>query len=177
MSRYNQMHFLVNNYTTNLLTSDSARFSLVYDEKTTVFNINAELGYKFSDIYTLGSRLDLYQYDLSTQAEAWSRPIWELRVNNQLTPIERLIVQANLNLMGGMKARGHDLSDIFGFTGPYEVVKLKTIADLQLKADYGITDRISIFAEGNNLLNARNMRWLNYPTRGIQFIGGASFKF
>ncbi|MFC5623871.1 TonB-dependent receptor [Algoriphagus winogradskyi] len=177
MSRYNQMHFFVNNYTNNLVTTDSARFSLVYDDKTTVFNINAELGYKFSDMYSLNSRLDLYQYDLSTQAEAWSRPVWELRVNNQFTPIQRLIVQANLNLMGGIKARGHDMSDIFGESGPFEVVKLKTIADLQLKADYGITDRISIFAEGNNLLNGKNMRWLNYPTRGIQFIGGASFKF
>lgn len=177
MSRYNQMHFFVNNYTNNLVTTDSARFSLVYDDKTTVFNINAELGYKFSDIYSLNSRLDLYQYDLGTQAEAWNRPIWELRINNQITPIERLIVQANLNLMGGIKARGSDLSDVVGFPGPYEVVKLKTIADLQLKADYGITDRISIFAEGNNIFNGKNMRWLNYPTRGIQFIGGASFKF
>ncbi|WP_439489569.1 TonB-dependent receptor [Algoriphagus sp.] len=180
VSRYNQMHFFVNNYTNNLVTTDSARFSLVYDDKTTVYNINAELGYKFSDIYSLNGRLDLYQYDLSTQAEAWHRPVWEMRVNNQLTPIDRLIVQANLNLMGGVKARGHDLNDILGqetSTGPFEVVKLNTIADLQLKADYGITDRISIFAEGNNLLNGKNMRWLNYPVRGIQFIGGASFKF
>ena len=177
MSRYNQMYFFVNNYTSNTLDSETEKFQLVYDEKTTVFNINAELGYKFSDLYSLNSRLDLYQYDLSTQAEAWSRPVWELRINNQVTPIERLIVQANLNLMGGIKARGEDLSDVVGMTGPFEVVKLKTIADLQLKADYGITDRISIFAEGNNLLNGKNMRWLNYPTRGIQFIGGASFKF
>ncbi|MEB2783985.1 TonB-dependent receptor [Algoriphagus persicinus] len=181
VSRYNQMHFFVNKYTNNLVTTDSARFSLVYDDKTTVYNINAELGYKLSDVFSLNSRLDLYQYDLSTQAEAWNRPIWELSVNNQVTPLERLIVQANLNLMGGIKARGHDLNDILGYTGPYpgpyEVVKLKTIADLQLKVDYGITDRISIFAEGNNLLNGKNMRWLNYPVRGIQFIGGASFKF
>ncbi|WP_057937739.1 TonB-dependent receptor [Algoriphagus resistens] len=176
VSRYNQMHFFVNSYTNNLVTTDSARFNLVYDDKTTVLNINAELGYKFSDMYSLNSRLDLYQYDLGTQAEAWNRPIWELRVNNQVTPIERLIVQANLNLMGGIKARGTDLSDTTD-PGPYEVVKLKTIADLQLKADYGITDRISIFAEGNNILNGKNMRWLNYPVRGIQFIGGASFKF
>ncbi|MEB2778043.1 TonB-dependent receptor [Algoriphagus sp. D3-2-R+10] len=176
VSRYNQMHFFVNNYTNNLVTTDSARFSLVYDDKTTVYNINAELGYKFSDMYSLNGRLDLYQYDLSTQAEAWNRPIWELSVNNQFTPIERLIVQANLNLMGGIKARGTDFSDTTD-PGPYDVVKLKTIADLQLKADYGITDRISIFAEGNNLLNGKNMRWLNYPVRGIQFIGGASFKF
>ncbi|WP_339759155.1 TonB-dependent receptor [Algoriphagus aquimarinus] len=177
VSRYNQLHFFVNNYTSNLLTTDSARFSLVYDDKTTVYNINAELGYKFSDMYSLNSRLDLYQYDLSTQAEAWNKPVWELRINNQVTPLERLIVQANLNLMGGIKARGRDLSDVVGYSGPYDVVNLKTIADLQLKADYGITNRISIFAEGNNILNGKNMRWLNYPVRGIQFIGGASFKF
>ncbi|SFB45708.1 TonB-dependent receptor [Algoriphagus aquimarinus] len=177
VSRYNQLHFFVNNYTSNLVTTDSARFSLVYDDKTTVYNINAELGYKFSDMYSLNSRLDLYQYDLSTQAEAWNKPVWELRINNQVTPLERLIVQANLNLMGGIKARGRDLSDVVGYSGPYDVVNLKTIADLQLKADYGITNRISIFAEGNNILNGKNMRWLNYPVRGIQFIGGASFKF
>lgn len=183
LSRYNQMHFFVNNYTSNLVLSDSARFSLVYDEKTTVFNINAALGYKFSDLYTLSSKLDLYQYDLSTQSEAWNRPLWELRVNNQFTPLARLIVQANLNLMGGIKARGNDLNDTLGNSGPgqspvsYEVVKLKSIADLQLKADYGVTDRISIFVEANNVLNGKNMRWLNYPVRGIQFIGGASFKF
>lgn len=177
MSRYNQMHFFVNNYKNNLVIADSARFSLAYDDKTTVFNINAELGYKFSDLYTLNSRLDLYQYDLSIQAEAWNKPAWELRVNNQITPLARLIVQANLNLMGGLKARGNAMGDTVGNHGPYEVVKLKTIADLQLKADYGITDRISVFAEGNNIFNATNMRWLNYPVRGIQFIGGASFKF
>lgn len=177
VSRYNQLYFFVNNYTNNLITTDSAHFSLVYDDKSTVFNVNAEIGFKFSDIYVLNSRLDLYQYDLSTQAEAWNRPLWEVRVNNQFTPVPRLLVQANLNFMGGIKARRHDLSDIYGMSGPYQVVNMKTIADLQLKADYGITDRFSVFAEGNNIFNARNARWLNYPVRGIQLIGGAAFKF
>lgn len=167
VSRFNQMHFFVNS------EADSAKFELVYDDKSTVFNINAELGFKFSDTYSLGSRLDLYQYDLSTQAEAWHRPVWELRVNNQLTPFEKLLVQANLNFMGGIKARGIRGDE----TIPFEVVNLKTIADLQLKADFKITDRLSVFAEGNNILNGKNARWLNYPVRGIQLIGGASFKF
>ncbi|MFV8227048.1 hypothetical protein, partial [Christiangramia aquimixticola] len=57
VSRFNNMHFFVNSI------ADSARFELVYDDKTTVVNLNAELGMKFSDVYTLGSRLDLYQYD------------------------------------------------------------------------------------------------------------------
>ncbi len=173
VSRFNQMHFFVNSQ------ADSARFEIVYDDKTTVANINAELGFKITETYSLGSRLDLYQYDLNTQAEAWHRPVWALSINNQLKPIEKLLIQANLNFMGGMKARG---DQSFSASPPsitivYEVVNLKTIADLQLKADYQITDRISVFAEGNNILNGKNTRWLNYPVRGIQLIGGASFKF
>lgn len=170
VSRFNNMHFFVNSI------ADSARFELVYDEKTTVVNLNAELGMKFSDVYTLGSRLDLYQYDLSTQAEAWHRPVWALSINNQVKPFEKLLIQANLNFMGGLKARG-DVSDAAISPQDIEVITLKTIADLQLKVDFKITDRLSVFAEGNNILNGNNARWLNYPVRGIQLIGGASFKF
>lgn len=170
VSRFNNMHFFVNSI------ADSARFEIVYDEKTTVVNLNAELGMKFSDVYTLGSRLDLYQYDLNIQQEAWHRPVWALSINNQVKPLEKLLIQANLNFMGGIKARG-DVSAAAIFPPDIEVVSLKTIADLQLKADFKITDRISIFAEGNNLTNGKNMRWLNYPVRGVQLIGGASFKF
>jgi hypothetical protein len=169
VSRFNNMHFFVNSI------ADSARFEIVYDDKTTVVNLNAELGMKFSDVYTLGSRLDLYQYDLSTQTQAWHRPVWELRVNNQFTPFEKLLVQANLNFMGGLKARGNEVVEVI--PPLFEAVNLKTIADLQLKADFKITNRLSVFAEGNNILNGNNARWLNYPVRGIQLIGGASFKF
>ncbi|TDQ18796.1 hypothetical protein DFQ04_0604 [Algoriphagus boseongensis] len=169
LSRYNNLHFFVNSM------ADSARFDIVYDEKTTVVNVNAELGFKFSETYSLGSRLDLFQYSLSTEAEAWHRPVWEFRVNNQIKPFEKLLIQANLNFMGGLKARGINTVEI---NPPVqEVVNLKTIADIQLKADFKITDRISVFAEGNNLTNGQNMRWLNYPVRGVQLIGGASFKF
>jgi hypothetical protein len=167
-SRYNNMHFYVNSM------ADSAKFDIVYDDKTNVVNINAELGFKFSDTYTMGSRLDLYQYSLGTLEEAWHRPVWELRINNQIRPIEKLLIQANLNFMGGVKARG--IFDELELPEKLDV-PLKTIADIQLKADFRITDRISIFAEGNNLTNGKNMRWQNYQVRGVQLIGGASFKF
>jgi hypothetical protein len=169
LGRFNNLHFFANSF------ADSSRFEIVYDDKSTVFNINAELGFKISEFYSLGSRLDLNQYDLNTQAAAWHRPLWEVRVNNQFTPFEKLLVQANLNFMGGLKARGNTVIE----TNPprVEVVNLKTIADLQLKADFKISNRFSIFAEGNNILNGKNTRWLNYPVRGIQLIGGASFKF
>jgi hypothetical protein len=169
VSRFDHLHFFVN------ALEDTAKFELVYDERTTVANLNAELGMKLSETYSLSSRLDLYQYDLSNQQEAWHRPVWALAINNQIKPFEKLLLQANFNFMGGIRARGFRKTGLG--TSIFEVVNLKTIADLQLKADLKITDRISVFAEGHNLANAKNMRWMNYPVRGVQLIGGATIKF
>src|SRR5690606_8101054 len=68
VSRFNQLHFFANSI------ADSSRFEIVYDDKSTVVNVNAELGFKINEVYTLASRLDLYQYDLNVQQEAWHRP-------------------------------------------------------------------------------------------------------
>jgi outer membrane receptor protein involved in Fe transport len=77
--------------------------------------------------------------------------------------------------MGGVQARGFGVIE----TKPVqaEVVKLPALVDLQLKVDYAVSSRLSIFVEGNNLLNKANIRWMNYPVRGIQGLGGLSFKF
>src|SRR5690606_7559373 len=64
VSRYNQLHFFANSI------ADSSRFEIVYDDKSTVVNLNAEVGIKINEVYTVGSRLDLYQYELNTQQEA-----------------------------------------------------------------------------------------------------------
>jgi hypothetical protein len=173
LDQYDQLHFFVNSI------SDSSRFELIYDQEVTVLNFNAELGFKLSDLYTLGTRLDLYQYELKMQPEAWHRPTWELKINNQFKPMQKLLIQANINLMGGLKARGQrsqvgiapDIVDYF------PVTTLQTIVDLQLKADYKITNQFSVFAEGNNLANGMNTRWQHYPVRGTQVRGGLSFKF
>ncbi|MGM0946111.1 MAG: TonB-dependent receptor [Bacteroidota bacterium] len=167
LSRYNNFHLFVNS------VSDSTRFNLIYDDQVTVVNINAELGLQMNEKYQLNSRLDLFSYSMNLQEEAWHRPTWLLSINNQFTPLEQLLVQANINVMGGIKGR----RSTGNLENPYQSVDLKTIADLQLKADYKITDKIGVFVEGNNLLNGRNERWLNYPVRGVQLIGGAWLKF
>ena len=146
---------------------------MVYDDRVTVFNIHAELGIRVNELYRLASRLDLFQYDMNLQAEAWHRPTWQVGINNQLTPMDGLLIQANLNFMGGINARRITANPEALFSAE----KLKTIADLQLKADYQITEKIGVFVEGNNLLNGQNVRWLNYSVRGAQLIGGAWLKF
>lgn len=165
--RYNQLYFFVNS------PLDPSQFQLIYDDKSTIISIQGELSLQLSEVYRLGSSLNLYQYSLNTLEEAWHRPIWEFSINNQVKPIDALLIQANLNLMGGIKAP----SVLSAEDAPTPFTTLKSIADVQLMADFSITDRLSIFAQGNNLLNGLNTRWLNYPVRGVQLVGGLSFKF
>jgi outer membrane receptor protein involved in Fe transport len=99
---------------------------------------------------------------------AWQRPEWEVKLNNAFTPDDKWLLHANVNAMGGINAINlvSDNQKILG-----------TLVDLHIGADYAITERFSVFAYGNNLLNQKYQRFSNYPVRGIQLIGGLSFKF
>jgi hypothetical protein len=74
-----------------------------------------------------------------------------------------------------MKARG--LGQIETLPPQAEVIKLPVVADVQVNLEYQINSRFAVFANGSNLLNRNNLRWMNYPVRGIQGVGGLSFKF
>ena len=169
LRRQSNLHFFVNSY------ADTSRFELVYDQEATVFQFNSSVELSLTEKYTLGTKFDFFKYTLSNQQVAWHRPTWILQMNQRYAPFKKLSLQANLQVMGGLQARGLGAID----TNPVkkEVVKLPAVVDLQFKADYAVNPRLSIFAEGNNLLNRSNTRWLNYPVRGIQGVGGMSFKF
>ena len=169
LRRQSNLHFFVNSFT------DTSRFELVYDQEVTVFQFNSSLELSLTEKYTLATQFDFFHYNLSNQQVAWHRPSWTLQMNQRYAPFKKLSLQANLQVMGGLQARGFGVIE----TKPVqaEVVKLPALVDLQFKVDYAISSRLSIFAEGNNLLNKRNIRWMNYPVRGIQGLGGLSFKF
>ena len=169
LRRQSNLHFFVNSY------ADTARFELVYDQEATVFQFNSNVELALTEKYTLTTQFDFFHYSLSNQQVAWHRPTWILHLNNQYRPFKKLNLQANLQVMGGLQARGFGVIE----TKPEraEVVKLPALVDLQLKIDYAVNPRLAIFAEGNNLLNRSNTRWLNYPVRGIQGLAGLSFKF
>ena len=169
LRRQSNLHFFVNSY------ADTARFELVYDQEATVFQFNSNVELSLTEKYTLTTQFDFFHYNLSNQQVAWHRPTWILQLNNRYSPFKKLNLQANLQVMGGLQARGFGVIE----TKPVraEVVKLPALVDLQLKIDYAANSRLSIFAEGNNLHNRSNTRWLNYPVRGIQGVGGLSFKF
>jgi hypothetical protein len=162
VGKFANMHFFGNS------ASDSLRFNLLYDTDTRVINYVAEIDWEYMGWYKLLASANYYQYTTSTLAAAFQRPDWVLSINNNFTPADKWLIQVNANLMGGIQ--GYNLNT-------EAVTILPAILDLQLKVDYQITDRISAFAIGNNLLNRTNQRFMNYPVRGIQGIVGATMRF
>ena len=169
LRRQANLHFFVNSY------SDTSRFELVYDQEATVFQFNSSAELTLTEKYTLTTQFDFFHYRLSNQQVAWHRPTWILQLTNRYSPFKKLSLQANFQVMGGLQARGFGVIE----TKPVqaEVVKLPALVDLQFNLDYAISSRLSVFASGSNILNRSNTRWMNYPVRGIQGVGGLSFKF
>ena len=169
LRRQSNLHFFVNSY------ADTARFELVYDQEATVFQFNSSAELTLTEKYILTTQFDFFHYNLSNQQVAWHRPTWILQLTNRYSPFKKLSLQANLQVMGGLQARGFGVIE----TKPVqaEVVKLPALVDLQFNLDYAISSRLSVFASGSNILNRSNTRWMNYPVRGIQGVGGLSFKF
>jgi hypothetical protein len=165
VGKFSNMHFFINSPT------DSLRFNVVYDDDTRLINYQAKFGWHVDKTFRLMASADYYFYNTSQLAAAFLRPEWEIKINNNYSPVEELLIQFNANMMGGLQG----LVDF----GPEEtnLSTLPVIVDLQFKADYQISERVSAFAVGNNLLNRNNQRFLNYPVRGIQGILGITLKF
>jgi len=162
VGKYRNMHFFANSVT------DSLRFNLLFDENTRILNYTVKVGWEHEGWYKMTATADYFYYSLSTLGAAFQRPEWEFKFHNQFMPADKWLIYLNAHLMGG----------IVGFNQQSDLTTvLPAILDLQVKADYQISERISAFVIGNNLLNRNNQRFLNYPVRGIQGIVGATIKF
>ncbi len=167
--RQSNLHFLVNSYV------DTSRFELVYDQQATVLQFNSDVEFSVTEKYKVTTQLDFFHYNLSTLQTAWHRPTWTASMKHRFDPFNNFSLQANLQVLGGLKARG--MGQIDTLPTQAEVIKLPVVVDLQVNLQYQINSRFAVFANGANLLNRNNMRWMNYPVRGIQGVGGLSFKF
>jgi len=55
--------------------------------------------------------------------------------------------------------------------------EMKDISELNLNASYALLEKLSIWGEVNNILNRKYEIYQGYPTQGIRFMVGASYRF
>ena len=74
---------------------------------------------------------------------------------------------ANVGIMG--------IKDLYLSTGENAVKS--SYADLKARLAYRLTDWISVFVRGDNLLNRQYQTMLGFPEPGITVLGGVALKF
>ncbi|MBF9140305.1 TonB-dependent receptor [Hymenobacter properus] len=172
-ARDRNLYFYANN------AIDPSRFDLVYDQNATgVLNIHGELLYNAAEKFRLGTRMDYNKYALKNLPQPFHRPEFQGSVFGTYNVFEKLMVGVEgyfysasygISYRQATTASPFRTADFYRATDP--------IIDLNLRADYRITPKISIFVMGNNLANRQYQRFYGYPVKGINVIGGASYSF
>ena len=172
-ARDRNLYFYLNN------PLDPTRFDLVYDRNATgVLNIHGELLYNAAEKFRLGTRLDYNKYALKNLDEPFHRPEFQGSVFGTYNVFDKLLIGVEgyfysasygISYRAATTAGGVRTADFYRATDP--------IIDLNLRADYRITPKISIFVMGNNLVNRQYQRFYSYPVKGINALGGATYTF
>ncbi len=149
--------------------SDSSRFEILYeDDKTNRLNVFSAVNFENPGVVRSSLRFDFYNYSLSSLDQPWHRPNFKAAFNTTIFPIEKLTVTTDFYYLGGLTALNGETTEVF---------ELDDILDLNLGGRYKINERFDVFLQINNLFGKEYERYLNYPSRGIQFLGGLSVTF
>ncbi|MGB3588529.1 MAG: hypothetical protein WBA23_18425 [Tunicatimonas sp.] len=162
-NNYQNLYFYANS------ARDSTRFTILYDPDN-VFELNlfGEISLNSTERFRSSLRADFYAYSVENVEEPWHRPNLTFSWLNSLNLYEKILLNAELQYMSGVQ--GLNLAS--GTTR-----QLDAIADLHLQADYLFSNRFSAFIKVRNIFAQNYERFMNYPSRGIMFLGGITYSF
>lgn len=161
----------------------------VETQDTKHFYIGSNLKYTYRGVADLSLKGTYYSWKNSDASYLLMKPKFDFQFNADVKVLPKLTMNAtyryitrnevNLYYVHGVKADvSSDLLGPSSNTAVYgSTVKLKPVSDFSLGATYDLFNGVSIFARFNNLLNQSYQYSYSYPTQGINFLGGVSFKF
>ncbi|MCL1932822.1 MAG: TonB-dependent receptor [Candidatus Azobacteroides sp.] len=145
----------------------------IYEDANT-FRLGADFKYAFQDIFEIGLKGTYYYRSISTDNDvilhkAWNKPDFEMNLNAAYcSPWIPLRFDLSYLSAFGRKATDSSLSNI---------LHMKNIHDLSVKATYSITSNFSVYGSLNNLLFSKYDFWWGYPAQKFNIMGGISILF
>lgn len=168
---YNNLYFFIN--------QPNARqyFSTVYaGNGTTKEEFYAEVNYLAGSKFRMNLNLDYLDFRLKGIAEAWHTPKIKSGIWLQFNPSSHWMINGSMYYTGEQKSAAYTPTGAnLGAQTQYTVV-LPAFTDISLGIEYSINKKISLFINGNNLLNTKYQNYLNYPVLGLNAVGGISIK-
>lgn len=158
-------------------------FKVLYDDMK-LMKFNLEFFHASSNKLDILLSGNYYAYQLNEQKEAWNMPDWDanLALNYKIT--EQLSVSADVYLLGDRKAL--IIETLFRDTNPVSSLpnpttlksyNLDMAFDLNVRGNYNITEKFSVFAQLNNFGFQKYERWFGYPVQSFNFLAGVSYAF
>ncbi len=153
-----------------LNTNNFSRFNILYRDMDLVYG-TASVSFKPTKYLIVNGNINknFFRKDSKLADEpAWGLPSLEVNGSVQYQSLnQKLILKAE-----GFVNDGIPYLDDLGNSG-----KSNLLLDISLGADYRLTKHFGLFVQGNNLANTLWRRWYQYPTYGLNAIGGITVKF
>lgn len=110
-------------------------------------------------------------YDVSAiNGRAWHLPATEVNIQTIYTTLDgKLTGKAQFFFQNGVP-----YNERFGIGRDDN---LNRLADLSVGGEYWVGKNFGLFLDVNNIFNNKRQRWVNYPTYGINFLGGITARF
>lgn len=151
---------------------DPSRFAPEFDvDAVTRGNFFASFGFVQQKAAKFLLRGDVYAYDRKVDESVWHRPLYRVTGDFIFNIYDKLLFDVTMIAQGGMKAKRYTSPGVF------EEVQLDAALDLNSRLEYVVSESVSTFVQANNILGQEYPLFLNYPVRGLQFMGGLTVRF
>ncbi|WP_372932106.1 hypothetical protein [Mariniphaga sediminis] len=165
-------------------------FDVIYDNLSRL-KFNVEIFHAYFEKVNLLLSGNYYVYKMDTMEEPWHLPDWDAKLSLGYEVSEQLSLTTDLFFTGQRKALimsvpGEDPRKPEALTNAellqledlqFNSYNLPTVFDLNLNANYKITNRFSVFAQLNNFGFQKYQQWLGYPVQSFNVLGGLSYAF
>lgn len=154
------------------------KFDVIYDmgdEETSVFGFEGEINVRVSETVNLGGRININEYTLANEAQAWFLPKLRLTSNARINISEQFFITGELLFSGVTSAKTYDYANYDPSNSITQ--KVPSFFDLSGSAEYRVDRKFGIFVRANNLLGGSYERYLYYPRLGLNMIGGLNYSF
>ncbi|MDD3161847.1 MAG: hypothetical protein PHX49_07980 [Bacteroidales bacterium] len=106
------------------------------------------------------------------ESKPFNSPASELTLSVSTQIVPKLDLSIDYYLGAGREALV-----LNGGSTKFVAEEMEDINELNLNASYALLDKLSIWGEVNNILNRKYEIFQGYPTQGIRFMLGASYRF
>lgn len=146
------------------------RFNVIYDDAK-VTGLEGEISVKISEQLSWLGRLNINNYNMDTQEEAWFQPDFRLFSNARFT------INKKITIDGEIVVNDKTSALIYSGSQTPEIVKIKSYVDFSAGAEYLYKEKGGIFLRVNNIFGNKYERYLYYPKVGLNVIGGLNYSF